>query len=102
MFLASPTAQSMEALYVAQGRIAAPSKAAEERVSLVGLDLAALQALVTEAGFPSFRARQLYEWIYRHGAMSFDEMTSLAKEFRQWLKDHFQLGHIEISEIRGG
>lgn len=98
----TPNAETMGALYGVQSRIAAPSRAKEERVSLVGLDQAGITRLVTEAGYPSFRARQLYEWIYRHAALSFDEMTSLAKDFREWLKANFELGHVDIAEVRGG
>ncbi|WP_170000541.1 23S rRNA (adenine(2503)-C(2))-methyltransferase RlmN [Campylobacter sp. RM9328] len=38
---------------------------------------------------PKFRAKQIYEWIYKKGANSFDEMTNLPQEMREKLKSEF-------------
>jgi len=57
--------------------------AADDRVNLLGLPRAELEAFVAARfGAKPFRARQLMRWIYRRGAASFDEMTDLAKGFR--------------------
>ena len=40
---------------------------------------AELEVFVKELGEPKFRAKQLYEWIHRRHAASFDEMTNLPK-----------------------
>lgn len=68
---------------------------------LIGKTLEELTALVTEAGHPAFRAKQLYEWLYRHVAITFDDMTTLSKPFRQWLIDNFRLGYPEIANVIG-
>src|SRR5581483_5946917 len=52
---------------------------------LLGQDLQELTALVTEAGQPSYRAQQLFEGIYRQRVASVDEMSNLARSFRQGL-----------------
>jgi 23S rRNA (adenine2503-C2)-methyltransferase len=63
-----------------------------ERVNLLGLPRAQLEALVaTRLGAKPFRARQLMKWIYRRGAADFSAMSDLAQDFRA------QLG--EIAEI---
>jgi 23S rRNA (adenine2503-C2)-methyltransferase len=36
-----------------------------------------------------FRAKQVLEWVYQHGAKSFDEMTNLSKLLREKLKERF-------------
>jgi 23S rRNA (adenine2503-C2)-methyltransferase len=36
-----------------------------------------------------FRAKQVLEWVYEHGATSFDEMTNLSKRLREMLKERF-------------
>ncbi|MCB0088943.1 MAG: 23S rRNA (adenine(2503)-C(2))-methyltransferase RlmN [Caldilineaceae bacterium] len=41
-----------------------------------------LAELVAQQGQPAFRARQLWEWIYKHYAADFDEMTNLPKTLR--------------------
>lgn len=74
----------------------------KDRVNLVGLSSDELIQIVTDAGQPAFRAKQLYEWIYRKGAADFSEMTSLSKDLRIWLTEHFTLQFPEIAEARGG
>jgi 23S rRNA (adenine2503-C2)-methyltransferase len=54
----------------------------DTRVNLLGLDLAALEALTASLGEKPFRARQLAKWIHRRGVASFDQMSDLAKSFR--------------------
>src|SRR5262245_3773237 len=70
------------------------------RRPLLGRTLAELKTLVEEAGFPVFRADQLYHWLYRRAALSFDEMHNLAREFRSWLGENHEIGHIEIADVR--
>ena len=36
-----------------------------------------LAPLMKELGQPSFRAKQLYEWLYNKGTQSYDDMTNL-------------------------
>ena len=40
---------------------------------------------------PKFRAKQIYEWIYKKNAKSFDEMSNLPKDIREDLKSEFQI-----------
>lgn len=65
--------------------------------SLIGLPKAELTALVVESGQPAFRAKQLWQWIYHKGARDFDEMTNLAKELRQAMKEKYSLERPAIS-----
>ena len=50
--------------------------------SLLELSQPELAELVAQQGQPAFRARQLWEWIYKHYAADFDEMTNLPKTLR--------------------
>jgi 23S rRNA (adenine2503-C2)-methyltransferase len=59
---------------------------AGERVNLLGLPRAELEAFVAERlGAKPFRARQLMKWIYRRGAADFAAMTDLSQDFRSQL-----------------
>jgi 23S rRNA (adenine2503-C2)-methyltransferase len=42
-------------------------------------------------GEKSFRATQVFEWIYQKGAWSFDSMPNVPKELRERLKQDFEL-----------
>jgi 23S rRNA (adenine2503-C2)-methyltransferase len=61
---------------------------AGERVNLLGLPRAPLEAFVAQRlGAKPFRARQLMKWIYRRGADDFSAMSDLAQEFRAQLRE---------------
>ncbi len=66
--------------------------------SLIGLDLPALEALVSSLGEPKFRAEQLHSWIYVRNERDFDKMTNLAKSLRAKLKEHHQVGCLTIAD----
>ncbi len=44
---------------------------------------------------PSFRAKQLYNWIYHKYASSFDDMKNLPKDMRQELNDKYTLNPLK-------
>lgn len=45
--------------------------------------------LVKELGQPTFRAKQICEWLFAKQAGSFDEMTNIPKKLREQLADRF-------------
>ena len=70
------------------------------KLSLIGLDPAAMAAALAGAGVPEknarMRVRQLWNWIYVHGARDFSGMSNLAKDFRVQMEAHFTLGRPEV------
>jgi 23S rRNA (adenine2503-C2)-methyltransferase len=68
--------------------------------SLLGLSPDELEAALIEAGVAEkaapMRARQLWNWIYVHGARDFASMTNLAKDFRAQISERFTLARPEI------
>jgi 23S rRNA (adenine2503-C2)-methyltransferase len=68
--------------------------------SLIGLSPAELSAALTESGVPEkaarMRARQLWNWIYVHGARDFAGMSNLAKDFREQMTGKFTLARPEV------
>jgi 23S rRNA (adenine2503-C2)-methyltransferase len=67
--------------------------------SLIGLTQDELKSALIEAGVEpkaaSMRVRQLWNWIYVHGARDFAAMSNLAKDFRKLLADRFTLDRPE-------
>jgi 23S rRNA (adenine2503-C2)-methyltransferase len=55
-----------------------------------------LEQYFQELGEKSFRAKQVYEWLWQKQAMSFADMTNLSKELRQHLGDTFTLPALTI------
>ena len=56
-----------------------------------------LLTLVTELGWPSFRAKQVEDWLWKHHVSSFDEMTNVPAELRKQLAERGTLG--DVSEV---
>jgi 23S rRNA (adenine2503-C2)-methyltransferase len=59
--------------------------------ALTGETLESLQLRLKEKGEPTFRAKQILEWVYKKRARSWDDMTNLSKPLRTWLADTFEL-----------
>jgi 23S rRNA (adenine2503-C2)-methyltransferase len=57
------------------------------KTNLLGLTRAELDAFVIGMGEKPFRARQLLKWLYKRCVADFDQMTDLAKSFRERLKE---------------
>ena len=51
--------------------------------------------LLSELGQPSFRVKQIEEWVWSKNAQSFDEMTNLPKTLREELSKRLTLGGVE-------
>ncbi len=68
---------------------ATPTLLPDGKRGLVGLDRAELIALFKEIGLESFRAKQVWHWIYHRGITDFSQMTNLAKPVREKMAEHF-------------
>jgi 23S rRNA (adenine2503-C2)-methyltransferase len=68
------------------------------REPLLDLNLAALVAWLGEKGEPAFRARQVLEWVFRHGSVAFESMTNLPAGLRENLAATFSVRAAE--EVR--
>lgn len=70
--------------------------ATPKKTDIRSLSLDALKLALVEMNEKPFRAKQLYEWLWEKGAHKFDEMTSLSKELRAKLDEHFCINHISL------
>ncbi len=55
---------------------------------------------LTELGEPKFRSRQIYEWLWKKSAVSFEEMSNLSKNLRQILSDRFSVLPITEDKVQ--
>ena len=71
-----------------------------KEISLIGLSPDQLKNALLDAGVEtksaSMRVKQLWNWIYVHGARDFASMTNLAKDFRALLEEKFTLARPDI------
>jgi 23S rRNA (adenine2503-C2)-methyltransferase len=70
------------------------------QLSLIGLSPDDLKSALLDAGVEpkavAMRARQLWNWIYVHGARDFASMSNLAKDFRKEMEARFSLARPEV------
>ena len=57
--------------------------------SILDYTLPELEAYFKEIGESSFRAKQIYDWIYDKRVFSFSEMTNLSVALREKLEQNF-------------
>lgn len=62
------------------------------KISLLGLTLTELQALVKRLGMPSFTAKQIASWLYEKRVGTIDEMTNLSLKHRSLLNELYIVG----------
>ena len=66
-----------------------PSSPAEPLPLLKDFDGNALDGWLREHGQPAFRRKQIWEWLYRHQVVAFEEMVNLPVSLRQALAAAF-------------
>jgi len=63
----------------------------ENKVILSKFSIDELEDYVTSLGEKKFRAAQIFSWIWAKNARSFDDMTDVKKEFREFLKQNCEI-----------
>jgi len=72
-------------------------KSTGNKIDIRSLSLEALYERFTEMGEKSFRAKQVYEWLWKKSCISFDEMSNISKELRQKLDENFIINKVKIN-----
>ena len=61
------------------------------------LTLDDLKAWLVEQGEKPFRAKQVYEWLWKHSAQSFAEMNNVSLALREKLEQHFSINGVQVA-----
>ena len=64
------------------------------------LSFTELEQEMKDLGEKAFRSKQVYEWLHKKQAISFDEMTNLSKSFREKLCENYDLMPLEVVDRR--
>ena len=64
------------------------------------LSLEEIQEFFVSIGDKAFRAKQVYEWLWKKSAKDFDQMTNLSLSTRELLKEKFSINHIKVDEMQ--
>jgi len=68
------------------------------KLELRNLSFGELHELIRSFGEPPYRADQIYNWLYRHVVLSFEEMTNLPAQLRWQLTEETTLDSIRVRE----
>lgn len=74
--------------------------ATEIKKDIRQISLEELQEIFVSKGEKKFRAKQVYEWLWKKSAQTFDEMTNLSKSLRQYLSDEFVIYAIQEDKVQ--
>ena len=71
-----------------------------EKPNLRHLNLDQMKAYFIEIGEKPFRAKQVYEWIWKKSARTFDQMTNLSIETRSKLEEKFSINPVQVQNLQ--
>jgi 23S rRNA (adenine2503-C2)-methyltransferase len=57
-----------------------------------------IKEFLVKGGEQGFRAKQVYEWLWKKSAVSFDQMTNLSVALRNFLSENFSINAITIDQ----
>jgi len=67
-----------------------------QKIELIGLSKEELKEELVKIGEKAFRAKQIWHWLYHQGETDFAKMSSLSKDLREKLPEHFTITRPEI------
>lgn len=70
--------------------------------NLYGKSLEQLEVYFEQIGEKKFKARQVYDWLYKKRVHTYEEMTNLKKELRETLEKTFTMTPLTILEKQEG
>ena len=70
----------------------------KEKKDIRSLSIEELTSFFKSNNMPSYRANQVYNWLWKKSCLSFDEMTNISLELRNLLKSKFVINHMKSKD----
>jgi len=70
----------------------------QDKQNIRALSKTELKTFFVEQGEKAFRSKQVYEWLWKKGVTSFEEMSNLSLTTREMLTDNFVINGVEVAE----
>jgi 23S rRNA (adenine2503-C2)-methyltransferase len=71
-----------------------------EKKDIRQLDLDQIKDFFISIGEKPFRAKQVFEWLWKKSIKDFDQMTNISLSTREKLKEHFEIKHIHVDDMQ--
>lgn len=68
----------------------------ESKNDIRKMSLNEIRAFFIEKGEQAFRAKQVYEWLWKKSALDFEQMTNLSQKTRDLLREHFVINSLTV------
>ncbi len=72
----------------------------EIKLDILSLSLNEIKEFLTEKGEKAFRAKQIYEWLWKKPVNSFEAMTNISKNLRTLLDENFFIQAAHVYEMQ--
>jgi len=69
----------------------------KDKIDIRSISLQTLQEHFIRMDEKSFRAKQVYDWLWKKSCFSFDEMSNISKELRAKLDENFVINNVKIN-----
>ena len=69
-----------------------------QKKDIRGISTEELETYLKEQNQPTFRAKQIQEWLWQKSVNSFEEMSNLPLGFRHWLADNFAIHKLSVHQ----
>ncbi|HLA27901.1 MAG TPA: 23S rRNA (adenine(2503)-C(2))-methyltransferase RlmN [Syntrophales bacterium] len=71
-----------------------------DKANLKDMSLVEIENLISCLGKEKYRAKQIMKWLYHQGAASFEEMTTLGRDFRVKIGELARISQPELVKVR--
>lgn len=71
-----------------------------QKQDILQYSLDQIKEFLTKQGEKPFRAKQIYEWLWKKPVGSFEEMTNISKELRKLLDANFMIQSVAIENLQ--
>lgn len=72
----------------------------ENKIDILSLTLDEIKNFLVEKGEKAFRAKQIYEWLWKKPVNSFEGMTNLSKDLRTLLNENFVIQSVKVEDVQ--
>ncbi len=71
-----------------------------EKTNIRNLSSSELIHVITQGGFPKFRASQVYDWLWKRNARTFNDMRNVSSALIDFLNQNFHIDHLLIESVQ--
>ena len=71
-----------------------------DKPNIRNLSLPELTDAIIAGGFPKFRASQVYDWLWKQYAASFDAMKNIGAALCEYLDAHYHIDHLVLDSMQ--